>query len=76
MLKEVIISNASAHDCLPLSENTSEGENDAVSDDVSVASREGDLSWDFAAVTTARHNSVLNIQYQKISQKVTSGVEI
>ena len=61
LLREVMTCNASAHDCCPLSENTSVGENDADSDDVKVARRAGDLSCDFDAVITARHNSVLNI---------------
>ena len=44
LLKDVMICSASAHDCLPLADTTSDGENDADSDDVKDANREGDLS--------------------------------
>ena len=61
LLNAVMICSASAHACLPPAVTISDGEKDADSEDVSVASREGDLSCDFDAVMTALHSSVLNI---------------
>ena len=62
LLNAVMICRASAHACLPPSVTISDGENDADSEDVRVAKREGDLSCDFDAVMTALHSSVLIIK--------------